>query len=102
MAASFLAALWVAFTPAPTAAAQATTTGAHRGCFLRIKGRAEFDRAEVLFADGQLEPIELRGARRGRGLYELVRWPQARTIACVRLRVRARSEEARLELVFGE
>ncbi len=73
-----------------------------RGFFLRVAGRAEFDRAEVVFADGGLSTFELRGARRGKGIYELARWNETREVICVRMRARACTNQAQLELLIGE
>jgi hypothetical protein len=73
-----------------------------RGCLLELSGRAEFSRAEVVFADGELRAIELGGARRGRGIYELARWQEPRDIVCVRMRARACSGDARLRVLFGD
>lgn len=72
------------------------------GCFIRLDGRAEFDRAEVVFADGDLRALELGGARRGKGIYELATWEEPRDIVCVRLRARARSDEARFALLLRD
>lgn len=73
-----------------------------RGCLLKLSGRAEFSRAEVLFADGELSTIELGGARRGRGIYELARWQEPRDVVCVRMRARACSDDARIQVLFGD
>ena len=73
-----------------------------RGCFLRVQGRIEFDRAQVLFADGDLRELELRSARRGNGIYELTSWDEPRDVVCVRLRARACSDEARCELLLRD
>ncbi len=73
-----------------------------RGCFLRVRGRIEFDRAEVLFADGDLRELALRGARRGNGVYELTNWDEPRDVVCVRLRARACSGTARCELLLRD
>lgn len=70
------------------------------GCYLKVVGKAEFDRAEVLFADGELRTIELGGARRGKGVYELALWDEPREVRCVRMRARAHSSRARIELLF--
>ena len=72
------------------------------GCFIRLDGRAEFDRAEVVFADGDLRELELQGARRGKGVYELTTWDESRSIVCVRLRARACSDEARVSLLLRD
>lgn len=73
-----------------------------RGCYVKIAGTAEFDRAEVVFADGELRALDLGGARRGKGLYELMMWDEPREIACVRMRVRACSGRARLQLLLRD
>lgn len=72
------------------------------GCFIRVEGEAEFERAEVVFADGDLRALELQGARRGKGVYELATWEEPRDIVCVRLRARARSGEARFALLLRD
>jgi len=73
-----------------------------RGCYLKVTGSAEFDRAEVVFADGELRALDLRGARRGKGIYELVVWHEPREIVCLRIRARARSDEAQLQLLLRD
>ena len=72
-----------------------------RGCFLKISGKAEFDRAEVLFADGELRTLDLELTRRGKGTYELAQWEQSREIVCVRMRARACSARARVQLLLA-
>ena len=73
-----------------------------RGCYVKLVGSAEFDRAEVVFADGELRTLDLGGARRGKGLYELMMWDEPREIVCVRMRARACSGRARLQLLLRD
>ena len=72
-----------------------------RSCFVQVLGRAEFDRAEVVFANGDLRTLDLRGARRGNGVYELTSWEEARDVLGIRMRARARSNKARIRVLLG-
>jgi len=72
-----------------------------RSCFVKVSGRAEFDRAEIVFADGDLRAVDLHGARRGTGLYELARWDDGREVLGVRMRARARTGTARIRVLLG-
>jgi hypothetical protein len=66
-----------------------------------VKGRARFARAEVVFADGSRERIELFGTLRTGGLYELVTFDRPRAVAYVRIACRAERGTARLGLRLG-
>ena len=69
-----------------------------RGLYLEVAGKLEFDRAEVVYQDGALEPIDLKGAERHDGLFELSSLASPRAILGVRLRARARSSQAQVAL----
>jgi len=72
------------------------------GCFIKIDGKAEFERVEVVFSDDDLQAQELHGARHGKDLYELLTWDDARVVACVRVRACARSEQASFQLLLRD
>uniref|UniRef100_A0A832HZP8 Uncharacterized protein n=1 Tax=Eiseniibacteriota bacterium TaxID=2212470 RepID=A0A832HZP8_UNCEI len=71
------------------------------GVYLDVRGRAEFDRAEVVFADGALEALDLGRAVRGAGVYRLVEFEGEREVLCVRLLARARSPQAHVDVRLG-
>lgn len=64
--------------------------------FVHVTGEVEFERADIGFADGSVEGVEAFGLERDSGLYELASFPAARSIAWVRLVLRARSRNARV------
>jgi hypothetical protein len=71
------------------------------GVYLDVQGRMQFDRAEIVFTDGELERIELHGASRGRGLYQLAEFGVEREVLCVRLLARAATPLAHVEVKLG-
>ncbi len=72
-----------------------------RGLYVEIRGRVEFERAEVRFADGSLRSIDLADAVRTRGLFELVRFERATAVTDVRLRARALAPATRVGVRLG-
>ena len=68
------------------------------GVYLQVKGRAQFDRAEVVFADGALESYDLKQTERGKGVYELATFDSERDVMCVRLFARASSSRAQVSV----
>jgi hypothetical protein len=71
------------------------------GLFLEVDGQAQFEGAEIWFADGEVRTIDLRSSIRGDGLFELADFGAAREVSRVRLEVRARSARARVGLRLG-
>ena len=71
------------------------------GLYLRVWGRVQFDRAEIVYADGGLEPVDLRQCVRGGGLYVLTEFDDRREVLGVRMIVRARSDFAYVALKLG-
>jgi hypothetical protein len=71
------------------------------GVYLDVDGRVAFDKAEVVFADGDLQAIDLKGVERGRGLYELASFGAERPVLGVRMHARAVSPHARIALRLG-
>jgi hypothetical protein len=71
------------------------------GVYLDVDGRVAFDKAEVVFADGDLQAIDLKGVERGRGLYELASFGAERPVLGVRMHARALSPHARIALRLG-
>ena len=65
---------------------------------LEVTGRVQFDRAEIVFEDGTLEPVDLHGAVRANGLFELARYAGSRDVMLVRVRARAASSRAQVAL----
>lgn len=71
------------------------------GVFLEVAGRVEFDRAALVFEDGETETVDLGHRRRGRGLYELASFDEPRGVREVRVHARADAEEAWLGVRLG-
>ena len=71
------------------------------GLYLEVRGRAEFESAEVRFADGSLRSLDLARAVRSRGLFELVAFDRTIAVAEVRLRARGLAPETRVGLRLG-
>ncbi|HTO51744.1 MAG TPA: hypothetical protein VMR50_00040, partial [Myxococcota bacterium] len=65
-----------------------------------VRGRVQFDFAEVVFGNGETQVVDFGRAGRGPGLYSLLDFRDGRTIDHVRLIARARSGEARVALVM--
>ena len=64
--------------------------------FVHVTGEVEFERADIGFADGSVQSVDAYGVDRDSGLYELASFPATRSIAWVRLVLRARSRNARV------
>lgn len=71
------------------------------GVYLDVGGRAQFDRAEIVFTDGEMASLDLGHVVRGRGLYELMTFEDEREVLCVRLLARARSSLAHVDVKIG-
>ncbi len=71
------------------------------GLFLEVAGRVEFDRAAIVRADGSAQLVDLHGAARGRGLYELASFPALEPVERVTLVARARCELAHVAVRLG-
>jgi len=61
---------------------------------ISVTGRVEFQTAEIVLADGTIERVDLSGATRGRGVYALREWPDARDVLGVRLSAHAPAGDA--------
>lgn len=71
------------------------------GAFLEVNGRVGFELAAIRFDDGTVREIDLGGATRGRGLYELAGFDRSRRVATVTVRAIARSRSARVGVRLG-
>lgn len=71
------------------------------GVFLEVAGRVEFDRAALVYEDGETETVDLGHRRRGRGLYELASFDEPRGVREVRVHARADAEQAWLGVRLG-
>lgn len=71
------------------------------GVFFEVAGRVEFDRAALVYEDGETETVDLRHRRLGRGLYELAAFGEPRGVREVRVHARAAADEAWLGLRLG-
>jgi hypothetical protein len=71
------------------------------GVYLEVRGRVEFEDAEIRFADGTCRTIALGHAARGHGLYELVDFGGTTAVEAVALSARARSGEAQVGVRLG-
>ncbi len=63
-----------------------------------VAGRAQFDWAEVVFANGEARVVEMKEFERGPGYYELLDFQGGRKVDHVRMVARAQSPEARIVL----
>jgi hypothetical protein len=71
------------------------------GVYLEVRGRIEFESAEVRMADGSRRPLALAHTTRGRGLYLLADFGRMDAVDLVLLRARARSGEAQVGVRLG-
>jgi len=65
---------------------------------LELTGRVQFDRAEIVFEDGTMASVDLRGAIRSNGMFELAKYENATPVMGVRVRARAASARAQIAL----
>jgi hypothetical protein len=63
-----------------------------------LRGRVQFDRAEVVFRNGRHMVIDLNNRQRGRGRIQLVRFGDVRNVDRVIVTARARSSDVRIAL----
>jgi hypothetical protein len=72
------------------------------GVFVQVRGRSELGRVEVLYDDGTLDRVELGGGHvYGSGIYQLTRYDAARHVVLVRMKVRAASALARIQVLLA-
>lgn len=71
------------------------------GVFLEVAGRVEFDHAAIVRADGSAQLVDLHGAARGRGLYELASFSAFEPVERVTLVARAHSSLAHVAVRLG-
>jgi hypothetical protein len=72
------------------------------GVYVQVRGRSELGRVEVLYDDGTLDRVELGGGHvYGSGIYELTHYDAARHVALVRMKVRAASSLARINVLVA-
>jgi hypothetical protein len=71
------------------------------GVYLEVRGRVQFEQAQIRLADGSLRTIPLGHAARGGGLYELSRFDGPTGVDAVVLSARARSSEAQVGVRLG-
>lgn len=71
------------------------------GVYLEVKGRVQFEAAQIRLADGSVRTIPLGHAVRGSGLYELAGFGCTTGVDAVVLSARARSDEAQVGVRLG-
>jgi hypothetical protein len=71
------------------------------GVYFEVRGRVEFERAEVRFSDGTRCALPLGHVVRGNGLYLLSDFGRMAGVDAVVLHVRARSGDARVGVRLG-
>ncbi|MGH7742163.1 MAG: hypothetical protein ACRENS_09080 [Candidatus Eiseniibacteriota bacterium] len=72
------------------------------GVYLEVRGRSELGRIEVLYDDGTIERVEaLQGRIYGQGIYQLAKFDAARRVALVRMKARAASSHARVNVLLA-
>lgn len=72
-----------------------------RALYLEIHGEVEFERVDVGFQDGGSESVDAFGSVRSNGLFEIEQFDSARSVAQVRVILRARGVPARVGLRLG-
>lgn len=70
--------------------------GSGNALFLRVDGRAEFNFAEVAFANGNVQVVDFNERTHGDGLYRLLDFADGRHVKTVRLLARSKSDETKL------
>jgi hypothetical protein len=72
-----------------------------QGLYLEVGGKTQIDRVEIVYEGGDMEQIELGGNRiYDRGLYELRAFPSERQVLLVRMKARAWSSRARMQVLL--
>ena len=65
-----------------------------------VKGRVQFDFAEVVFENGDTQVVDLSRATRGPGVYPLLDFRNGRRVDHVRLVAQAKTSDARVALLL--
>jgi hypothetical protein len=71
------------------------------GAYLEVRGRVEFESAEVRFADGTSRTVAPDHAVRGKGLYLLADFGRMTAVTSVIVNARSRDGEARVGVRLG-
>jgi len=72
-----------------------------RALYLEIEGVVEFERVDILFADGGRDEVDAFGAVRDNGVFEVKQFDTKRKISHVRVIARSREGKARVGLRLG-
>ena len=70
--------------------------------FLEVKGSAEFNFAEVTFANGNVQVVDFNERRHGSGIYTLMNFANTRHVMTARILASSKSEDTRLTLYLGK
>ncbi len=65
-----------------------------------VKGKVQFDFAEVVFENGDCQVVDFADKSHGEGFYSLLDFADGRKVDHVRLIAKAKSEEARVALIL--
>lgn len=72
------------------------------GVYIKVTGRAQLGRVEIVFEDGGIQSIELRrNTVYRRGLYRLASFDADRVVMLVRTEARARSPRAEMRVLLA-
>lgn len=72
------------------------------GLYVQLDGSVQFRSAEITFADGEVDRLDLQYAIRTDGIFELRDFGRERDVLSVLLVVRAASPDANLRIRFGQ
>jgi hypothetical protein len=75
--------------------------GAGDALFLGIDGRAKLNFAEVTFADGSVQVVDMGERAHGSGVYKLLDFADGRRVSTVRLLAKSESEDTKLAVYLS-
>ena len=70
--------------------------------FLQVVGNAEFNFAEVAFANGNVQVVDFNEQTHGNGTYKLLDFADGRHVKTVRILARSKSEDAKLTVYLSK
>ena len=76
--------------------------GTGNALLLQVDGRAEFNFAEVTFANGNVQVVDFNERAHGDGIYKLLDFADGRHVKTVRLLVKSNSEETKLTVYLSK
>lgn len=76
--------------------------GSGNALFLQVNGRAEFNFAEVAFANGNVQVLDFNEQTHSDGIYKLLDFADGRHVKTVRLLARSKSEDTKLTVYLSK